>query len=240
NMQSDGTDGVQANGYTAYRLRRDADVQLRDDGALTLRVSRYRLGLDDVSAGRRAAVLRLAAEWTTDQGINELVTALEGESRILQVQVLVRGLLAHSWLDRRLHDKDGRPVLDILPHGLGANSLPRQATHAPDATYRLSRFALLRSDGDRLVAETPLATVAVAVVDPAVTAALTVASRHAGLSRIDLADTCGCDDALAGRLLDELLTAGILVNSADADSETREARLASWSPVELALHHRAR
>jgi SagB-type dehydrogenase family enzyme len=221
----------------AYRLRDDATLTIRDDGALVLRLARYQLVLDGLGVGRRSVALRLAEAWTTDMEIGELVTAVEGESRILQVQVLVRGLHAHSWLGRRLYT-DGRALLEVIPRGLGSNSLPRPAIHDPAASYVLSRFAVSRAAGGRLVTETPLSTLAVAM-DPDLHAAL-VRAAGPGLDRAELADRAGLPEPVAGRVLDDLLTARILVGAADAKAEVEAAPLAAWSPEELALHDRSR
>lgn len=226
-------------GNDAYRLRPDATVTLREDGAVVLRVARYRLVLDDVSVGRRSTLLRLGESWTTDTEIGELVAAVEGETRILGVQVLVRGLLAHSWLGRRLLG-DGRALLELIPRGLGSNSLPPPLGHDATTRYRLSRFALIRSADGRLVAETPLSTLAVATLDPSVAAALAQAAAGDGIGLDDLTRTLGVAEDLAGRILDDLLTARVLVSAAAAGQESGAAPLAPWSPTELALHERSR
>ncbi|ONH59984.1 hypothetical protein CcI49_14865 [Frankia sp. CcI49] len=226
-------------GHDAYRLRHDATVTLREDGALVLRVSRFRLVLDDLGVGRRSTLLRMAETWTTDTEIGELVAAVEGETRILQVQVLVRGLLAHSWLGRR-RQFDGRTLLELIPRGLGSNSLPPAVGHDPRTRYRLSRFAQLRSAGGRLVAETPLSTLAVAVPDPAVVGALTRAAAAEGIDLGGFAGGLGADEELAGRVLDDLLTARVLISATAAEQEHEAAPLAPWSPAELALHERSR
>ncbi len=224
--------------HDSYRLRADAALTMRDDGALVLRQGRHQLVLDGLSVGRRSLALRVAEAWATDVDLNELVAAVEGESRILSGQIMLRGLLAHSWLRRRLH-ADGRTLTEVTPRGLGAGSLPRTVIHEPGVRYRLSRFAVTRPLDGRLVTETPLSTLAVAAVDPLVGAALVVAAAD-GVDVAGLAAQIGLDQCTAGRILDDLLTARILLGAAEAESEHDASPLAGWSPEELWLHDRSR
>lgn len=225
-------------GNESFRLRDDATLTIRDDGALLLHLSRYLLVLDRLSVGRRSVALRLTEAWTSTADVGELVTAIEGEAGILQGQILLRGLLAQSWLARRLRAGD-RTLIEVTPRGLGANSLPAPVAHDPAGRYLLSRFASTRAGSGGLVAETPLSTLAVRLVDPQIAAALGVAAAS-GLDRAALADRLDVAEPVAGRILDDLLTARILVGTADARAETESAPLAAWSPEELALHDRSR
>jgi SagB-type dehydrogenase family enzyme len=220
-----------------YRLRADAELATGEDGALTLSQSRFRLVLDRLGMGRRALVLRLGERWVGDIELGRLVGELEGESRILPAQLLLRRLLGHSWLARRLQVGD-RPLLDVLPSGLGAGSAPVPRRHTPGVRYKLSRFAVSQADGGMLVAFSPLSTAAVGCVDGRL--GLVLVGAAAGRDVAGVAADLGLDQRAAGRVLDELLTARILVTTAEAEAEHSEAPLAFWTPEELRLHHRSR
>jgi SagB-type dehydrogenase family enzyme len=222
----------------AYRLRDDARLETGEDGVLQLRQSRFRLVLDKLSASRRALVLRLTEGWLTDAAANELVAGLEGENRILHAQVLLRRLAAHAWLSRRLQVAD-RPLVEVQPRALGPGCLTPPIRHEPGVGYRLSRLATMLAGSSGLVAYRPTNPVAIGCVD----------TRVAGL--LSAAAAGGCDvgaaarhlevgEPAAGRVLDELLTAGVLVPPATRDAEDHGSPAAYWSPQELALHDRSR
>lgn len=221
-----------------YRLREDAQLEARDDGSVVARQSRFQLTLDRLSVGRRALLLRLAEGWVGHVEISQLVANLEGEKVVVAAQVLLRRLIAHSWLERRL-SVDGRPLLDVLPRRLGADSQRAAARCDPGVGYRLSRFAELRPDRDALVAGSPLGDCAIACVEPRLGAALARAAGG-GCDAAALAHEVGLGGDDAGRLLDELVTARILLTPADAAAERDEPPLAFWAPEELALHDRSR
>ncbi|WP_432842718.1 SagB family peptide dehydrogenase [Dactylosporangium sp. CA-092794] len=221
----------------AYRLRGDARLETTDDGTLQLRQSRFRLVLDRLSASRRAVMLRLTEGWLTDSAVGELVADIEGESRILSAQVLLRRLVAHAWLSRRLQVA-ARPLLEIRPRVLGPGTLGPVVRHESGVAYRVSRLATIHGGADGLVAYRPLNGASVCLLDP----------RVGGL--LALAGTDGCDvaaaaaqlevsGAAAGRVLDELLTAGVLVSPAALETEARQPA-GYWAPQELALHDLSR
>lgn len=220
-----------------YRLRRDAELHLGEDGSLSLRQTRFQLALEQPGMGRRALLLRLAAGWVGDVEVGRLVIGLEGESRVLPAQLLLRRLVAHSWLDRRVQVGD-RPLLDLLPTGLGRGSLPETRPHTPGAHHRLSRFATLQPERDLLVAASSLSTLAVGCADAALGAVLAAAARGVGPETV--ARTLGVPPEVATRVLDELVTARILVTDAEFAAEHDDAPLAYWSPEELRLHQRSR
>src|SRR4051794_9399790 len=105
----------------SYRLRVDARLTHEPDGSLVLEQSRYRLRLAAPEASRRALLLRMSEGWLSDFQIAQLVTGLEDETRILPAQLLVRRLLLHCWLERRIA-AGARALLDVVPRGVGAQS----------------------------------------------------------------------------------------------------------------------
>ncbi|MEE6261566.1 SagB family peptide dehydrogenase [Plantactinospora sonchi] len=221
----------------SYRLRADAQLLAAADGGLALRQTRFRLPLDALGVGGRALVLRLAERWVDDLELHRLVSGLEGERQVLRAQVLLRRLVAHSWLRRRLTLGD-RVLLDVVPRGLGAGSAPASRRHDPATTYRLSRFATLRPGDGGLTALTPLGGAVLDHLDPALATLLGLAAR--GIAPPGAATVLDVDEQTAGRVIDELLTAGVLVTAAEQVKEHADPRLAYWAPEELAVHDRSR
>ncbi|MET0425807.1 MAG: SagB family peptide dehydrogenase [Actinoplanes sp.] len=222
----------------SFRLRRDAVLSTDETGALALRQSRFQLPLGRLGVSRRALVLRMSGDWVGDLELHRIVVGLEGENQLLPAQVLLRRLAAHSWLERRVQ-VGTRPLLDVRPRGLGAGSLPEARRHEPSGRYRLSRFAALRAQDGHLVAGSPLSTVTVACVDPALAQVLATAA-DTGCDRRGVAGALGVSPAVAGRVLDELLTGRLLVTATEHEEEHSAAPLAYWLPEELAMHDRAR
>ncbi|MEU2827658.1 SagB family peptide dehydrogenase [Streptomyces lavendulae] len=222
----------------SYRLRVDARLVHEPGGSLVLEQSRYRLRLPDPEPGRRALLLRMAEGWLSDLQIARLVTGLEGEARILPAQLLVRRLLLHCWLERRIA-AGARVLLDVVPRGLGAQSGPVRRLHGAGVVYRLSRFAVLRTDRGRMLAHSPLSTVAIACAHTQLGAVLAAAAAD-GVGRLDVAKALEVDEPTAGYVLDELLSAQVLVTSEEAEAETGTAPMGLWSPEELWLHDRTR
>jgi SagB-type dehydrogenase family enzyme len=107
-----------------------------------------------------------------------------------------------------------------------------------DVRYRVSRFAAVSADAG-LLASTPFAPVAVAIPDARIAGAL-VPAATTGCTAAELARIAGLEQSPAAAVLDALLTARILVSSAERQAESREPPRAVWDARELALHHRAR
>jgi SagB-type dehydrogenase family enzyme len=222
-----------------YRLRADAELTSQPDGAVLLRQTRFEVEIASPSPGRRAMLLRLAERWADDGEIGRVIASIEGERGILPGQVLLRRLTANSWLQRRLQSGD-RPLIDVIPLALGAGRQPPSIKHEPQVSYRLSRFASVSSDGGSgLVARTPLATVAIGFVDTAL-AALLVPAASAGCAVAALAAMAKLDRQAAAAVLDQLLSARILISPDEYEAERSQPPKATWAPEELSLHDRAR
>src|SRR4051794_39157141 len=205
----------------SMRLRRDATVSTSDGGGLILRQSRFELVMAKPGVGRRALLLRLAEHWVSHLDANRLVSEIEGEAQIMAAQVLLRRLVLHCWLDRRLALPD-RPLLEMMPKGLGQAGAEPERRHRPGGAYKLSRVVALRAEDGRMVAQTPLSTIAVGLPDPRVLGALVAAAGEDGCDPATFGAAAAVDETVAGRLLDELLTARVVVAAADQRAETAE------------------
>src|SRR2546429_2398446 len=181
-----------------YRLRADACLTTRD-GALVIQQNRFEMALDGLDAGRRAFVRHLAEGWMSVLDMRRLITAGDGADRVPYAHVLLRHLVAHSWLRRRIRTDD-RPLLDLLPRALGAASLPPPPQHEPEVGYRLSRFATARVEVDQLVVQTPLSTIASGLADGRLATVLAAAAGDPGCDRATGARVVSVDEASARRL----------------------------------------
>src|SRR5205085_283237 len=100
--------------------------------------------------------------------------------------------------------------------------------------------AALRAEDGRMVAGTPLSTVDIGLPDPRVLGALLAAAAQDGCDAASFAAAAGIDDVAAGRVLDELLAARVVVAAADRAAESAQPPQALWSPEDLGVHGRSR
>ncbi|SDZ01480.1 SagB-type dehydrogenase domain-containing protein [Amycolatopsis xylanica] len=222
----------------SYRLRSDATLTTTPDGQVVLEQSRFRLRPGGLDVSRRALLLRLSETWVSDLDVARLITGFDGESKILPAQLLIRRLMSHSWLQRRI-SFGGRPLIDISPRGVGAGGTRTRRAHVAATPYRLSRFAVMRGEGGRMIVHSPLSNIQISCVQ-AELGALLVLAATGGCTVADIAKRADTDLLTAGLLLDELLTAGVLVSHDESEAETTAAPMALWSPEELWLHDRTR
>jgi len=220
------------------RLRRDAVLLTGADGALTLRQSRYEVIVDPSSIARRALLLRLAENWLDEDELSRILTSSAGEQGVLQGHILLKRLMAHSWLCRRIQLGE-RPLLDLVPKGLGATGRPRAEHSQPNTTYYLSRFATAGPGPEGLTLRTPHSLVTVALADPRLAQLIAVAAGE-GCQQHTAQKLADLDAQAAQAVLDELLRARILLSATEHEAELDAAPEILWEPEELALHHRSR
>jgi SagB-type dehydrogenase family enzyme len=140
---------------------------------------------------------------------------------------LLRRLHAGGWLTVRYGHQD-RPLVTIRP--LGPHREPRPA---PLVSPRLSRFALLRRDGDALVLESPVARAVTQVHDRDV---LTVIGRLVGPPAP--LPPVGLPPGVVAEIVEELAWYGF-VHEADEDTNPDLASQ-QWGAHELWFHARSR
>jgi SagB-type dehydrogenase family enzyme len=140
---------------------------------------------------------------------------------------LLRRLHAGGWLTVK-YGHSNRALVTFLPQGPHREPRPRQVV-AP----RLSRFAVLRRQGDELVLESPLARAAVVVHDTEV-----VAMIHRLAGPADGLQAIGLPPTIVTELITELSWYGF-VHEAEEDVRPNLA-IEQWSPHELWFHARSR
>src|SRR5690349_18755387 len=140
------------------RLRPNVSVATGADGQIALlHGARWGEHFGSLSDKELAVVRELAAGEFTEP---------ELESKLGRGSTLLPRLLAGGWLTVT-YGAASRPLVTVRP--LGPHRDPRPA---PPVAPRLSRFAVLRRDGDELVLESPLARAAVTVHDTDVVAVI--------------------------------------------------------------------
>lgn len=201
------------------RLCPDVSVVAADDGQIVLtQGSRLSERLGSLTDKEIAALRALAA--------GELAES-ELTARLGHASSLTHRLLAGGWLTVA-YGHSGRPLVTIRPLG------PRQdPPPTPPAVPRLSRFAVLRREGDALLLESPLAKAAVMVHDTEVVALIHHLTGSGGRPpRVGLAPE------IVAELVAELARHGFLH---EADEEPRsDLAPEQWSPHELWFHARSR
>ncbi|HET9142838.1 SagB family peptide dehydrogenase, partial [Actinophytocola sp.] len=202
------------------RLRPEAYIATSAAGQVALlQATRWGEHIGVLSAGQREMLRELAAAEHTEA---ELVAKFGAD-----VPVLLDRLRAGGWLTARFTYR-GRPLITIHPHG--PNREPRGADLVAP---RLSRFALIRRDGDAMVLESPRCPASVRLHDLTV---LTVLHRLAVA-----AERCvpaGLSADVVADLVAELAWYGF-VREAEEDLRS-DLAIEQWGEHELWFHARSR
>ncbi len=202
------------------RLRPDVFVATAADGQVAL-LNGTKWGehigvlTDTEKAVLRELSLRERAE-------PELVAMLDGAGNNL-----LRRLHSGGWLTVS-YGHSSRPLVTVQP--LGPHREPRPAQ---PVTPRLSRFAVLRREGDALMLESPLARASVVVHDTDVVA---VIHHLAGPGNRSL--SVGLPPSIVAELIADLAWYGF-VHEAEEDVRP-DLATEQWSPHELWFHSRSR
>lgn len=195
------------------------------DGATLLFLGTRALTLGVLPRGTAAAVRLLGTRPCIEDDLHRALLAHDGESALLRLPALLRRLRMGGWLSTVV-EVDGREVLRLRPLGEALVPSPGAAVVDVDR-LRLSRFAVMRRDGDRTVLESPLAMVAAEMADPG------LAGLLAGLPH----RPTGGPPPGTTRVLRLLARHGLVV---DPDDEDADPDRAQWSPHELWFHGRTR
>lgn len=190
------------------------------------------------------AILGLAPPGGDEERIAEAVLEAGGPEALASWYYAVERLERRGMLARTLV-ADGRPIASLVPM---ITTLARTAADAfrpaAEQRYRLSRFALLRREGDTLVVESPRSTARILLHDPAaavVVAGLAVWSSRKELFIVAAAMPLGSVDGVLKLLAD----AGMLDASGEDPSRAEGGRLDDdpaewWEFHDLLFHARSR
>jgi SagB-type dehydrogenase family enzyme len=191
-------------------------------------------GLKRVTAGLKAAFHRLEGEGTTLGELRQTVQASDGLAGLRDLdqwltRLSQRALLAHTLLHQGRRFATLQPISPYFQYQEGAAS--------PDVSYRLSRYALTRRDGDDFVLESAHGHAYVRLYDPVAYTAVHALGRPRDLAGLAQA-VPGLNNDLAARLLDFLVCAGA-VRPADT-AEENDPGVGLWAFHDLLFHHRSR
>jgi SagB-type dehydrogenase family enzyme len=203
------------------------DAEGEDDGELRLfrrGIWRYNESFGQCGAGYRAVLRQLAVAPMSTMDLYALVESWDDR---LDVPAFLDKLRAGGWLTTTVRYRE-RDLYTMQP----LRRLSGTAD-APGHGLVLSRFVVLRREGERIVVESPLAQASMEVHNPAVTALI-----GALVHPLPDATTAGSLPAgVTDRILRDMRWAGLLVVP---DSEETAPSIRQWSPHELWFHTRSR
>jgi SagB-type dehydrogenase family enzyme len=229
--------------HTRIRLRPGVSATTLPDGRRRLFAWPHALTLPAAGPGVEALLGRLIAGGDGDRQILEDVAGEHGRPAADAAAVVLGRLHAQGWITRTEYDGP-RAVYSVQP--LRAPDTPPVdgAVKEPGTEgLLLSRFVVVRRDGDALLVESPLSWCEVRLHDPAalgaVMSGLPGDGAVAGESGADpdQASVLPQDDPWVLRLRRDLLAAGMLV---DPRTEEDQLRTCQWGPHELWFHDRSR
>jgi SagB-type dehydrogenase family enzyme len=171
------------------------------------------------SAMKRAVLGRLAEGPCAETELLAATTAAPGELR-----AFLDALRAGGWLVTTVRWR-GRDLYSMQPVGTWPDR-----TDTPVRDLALSRFAVLRREGDEIVVESPLASARMLVHDAAVLTLITDLVLPVGTAPARL------PERVAGEVLRDLVSAGLVIpRSAEAAPDRR-----LWNAHDLWFHARSR
>ena len=199
------------------------------DGMVRLYRGRRGIALGRLAPAIDPLVDLLAAGACTEELLTEQVLRVGPELRLLDLHLLLQRLRSGGWLDRIL-TFDGAPVLTVRPISPHLPE-PIRRDAAEQTRVKMSRFTVLRADGDNLLVESPLAHVELVLHDPRVLAVIHDITTRAASSGHLLVPP-GLRDAVMATLLEYSF-------ATDGDGEDDFTHV-MWAPHELWFHARSR
>lgn len=189
------------------------------------------------NSAMKPLVLSLTGLGVTEQELHALGSD-EGGLSPEAVSRFLREAYRHNLLQFTLMSAS-TPLATVVPSTEGFR--PFSPTRVPEGRYQLSRFALMRGDGARLLFECPLSPAYVVLHDR--NAALPITQLHSPVT-VDEAVACLPGDvAPIARMLIGLLRDLRMITAVDASGvsqEDRSATLLPWEFADLLFHARSR
>jgi SagB-type dehydrogenase family enzyme len=221
-------------GESALRLfaRHDLAVQ-RTNGHVEITGARTRIRVGPLTSASATAVQRLFSSPASESELAAGIVEAEGASALPRFLLLLHHLDAAGVLGRLVTD-GGRPLASLVPLVDGYRFAPFPV--ADQRTYRLSRFALLRRQDERLVLESPLAPALIVVHAQEVASLVHALARPRSLE--DLAhDVAGATPDGLCQVLQLLSGAGLIDQGGEEDPFSA---LGLWEFHDLLFHSRSR
>lgn len=207
------------------------------DGTVRVQGPETRLALHPQTPAVAAALGRLAPPGDDEDRLAESVLTSSGAGALAEWYYLVQQSARCGLLARAL-EVDGRRLVTLLPTGAAFPTAVAPAL--ADRPVRLSRFALLRREEDRLILESPRAHTRIVLDDDRAAGLVCALSRPATAAELAARGGGLPPDAVA-RLLGVLATAGMIqdVRPDGTDAEQAGPALA-WEFHDLLFHARSR
>jgi SagB-type dehydrogenase family enzyme len=205
---------------------------------ITVQSPRGGLALPVATPGLRAALRSLAGDGLSEDQLANEVMSQDGPAQLAALYFFLDHLGGHGLL-RYTAEADERALATLEPVVPGFPCLERRAV--PGKRYTLSRFALLRRDGTRMLLETPLAGARLILHDwrgPALIGRLVAARTVAELCE----ELPGVSDDAAAALLGLLLRADMAGEAGEDGSAATDVdgALAQWEFHDLLFQSRSR
>lgn len=199
------------------------------DGTVRLFRGRRGIGLGRLDPAIDPLVDLLASGLCTEELLTDQVLRTGPELRLLDLHLLLARLRSSGWLDRIL-TFDSVPVLTVRPVSPHQAEPPRRGPGRP-GQLKMSRFTVLRADGDDLLMESPLAHVQLVLHDPRALAVIyDITTRPASPE----------DERVPEELRDAVMKT-LLQHCFATDREAEEDfTRVMWAPHELWFHARSR
>lgn len=210
------------------------------DGGLRVRLERSTLLLKELDDGVRAALVAAVAHGTTLAELDELASSAGAEPDLSRLGREVSRLWARGALRVQAADGD-RALLEVEPTSTLATLDLGPAAQAVAGELRLSRFALLRRAGSRLVLDGLVAHTCSHLVEPYLAFVLVALARE-GVDELRVAQSIGCDVGAVSASLALLRAAGVVGAVGDDGllQEDRRPDLMVREVSDLFLHNRSR
>jgi SagB-type dehydrogenase family enzyme len=183
-----------------------------------------------------AALQRLARAEASEEELATEVLSSGGEFALAALYVCLERLSAAGLILRILCLGD-TSLVTVEPLTSGYRFAAQ--VMAPEERFLLSRFAVSRRDGERLVVESPAALARIVVHDRRVGALLVDLSAPSSLRELAALPTA-LPEPVLGPLLGLLLGAGLLCEVTAAGADVEPPALTYWEPHDLLFHARSR
>jgi SagB-type dehydrogenase family enzyme len=215
-----------------------SDITVLEDGGLRLAWPQGAFTFPQLTLGVRSALVKVATGGATEDDLLAMVMERDGLQHVARLYLHLNQLMGRGRLEYTARIA-GAPVVRV--RGMAPSFSMRYLAVHPESRYVLSRFAMIRREGERLVLETPLAAArgeGLSWLAGAVLAILATPARA-----LDLIEQL--PQATVGEMLGvlQLLADLRVVVPVDAEGLTAEERsepLRQWSAADLYFHSRSR
>ncbi|MDK9694897.1 MAG: SagB family peptide dehydrogenase [Siculibacillus sp.] len=196
------------------------------------------LRLKTPTPGLRALIAALKSPGAPRDTLVEIAVTAEADVAVpMRAHHLIAKLDALGLVERCLRDDAGHDLATLEP--MTAAFRPKVAVAS--RAHRLSRFALLRRDGETVIAESPLAHARVRLYDESLAASFALLARPRVAAEI-AEHLPALPSGAAERLIDFLLGAGVVLpcDETGLTEEDRAPALRQWEFHDLLFHTRSR